>query len=102
MANVQNLRPVKKGEVRNPKGRPTGTKNRSTVTRLWMDAEENVKNPITKELARLSQEDISTLSMIKEARSGNVAAYKALMDNLYGAPSQQIEQTNRITIINDF
>ena len=35
-----------------------------------------------------------TLALIKKAREGDVAAYKALMDSGYGAPVQQIEQTN--------
>ena len=35
-----------------------------------------------------------TLALIKKAREGDVNAYKALMDSGYGAPVQQIEQTN--------
>jgi hypothetical protein len=34
-----------------------------------------------------------TLALIKKAREGDVAAYKALMDSGYGAPLQQVEQT---------
>jgi len=34
------------------------------------------------------------LALIKKAREGDVNAYKALMDSGYGAPAQQIEQTN--------
>jgi hypothetical protein len=34
------------------------------------------------------------LALIKKAREGDVTAYKALMDSGYGAPLQQIEQTN--------
>jgi hypothetical protein len=42
----------------------------------------------------MSQEDLMTLALIKKAREGDVTAYKALMDSGYGAPLQQIEQTN--------
>jgi hypothetical protein len=35
-----------------------------------------------------------TLALIKKAREGDVNAYKALMDSGYGAPIQQVEQTN--------
>jgi hypothetical protein len=42
----------------------------------------------------MSQEDLMTLALIKKAREGDVTAYKALMDSGYGAPVQQIEQTN--------
>jgi len=34
-----------------------------------------------------------TLALIKRAREGDVAAYKALMDSGYGMPTQQIETT---------
>jgi hypothetical protein len=33
MANNQNLKPVQPGEVRNPKGKPKGTRNRSTIAK---------------------------------------------------------------------
>lgn len=33
MANEQNLIPAKKGEIRNPKGKPKGTKHLSTIIR---------------------------------------------------------------------
>jgi hypothetical protein len=48
---------------------------------------------ITGEQETMSQEDLMTLALIKKAREGDVAAYKALMDSGYGAPLQQIEQT---------
>ena len=41
----------------------------------------------------MSQEDLMTLALIKKAREGDVNAYKALMDSGYGAPVQQVEQT---------
>ncbi|GAB3284432.1 hypothetical protein GCM10027347_61400 [Larkinella harenae] len=33
MANSQNLKPAKKGEVRNPNGRPKGTLNGATLAK---------------------------------------------------------------------
>jgi hypothetical protein len=42
----------------------------------------------------MSQEDLMTLAIIKKAREGDVSAYKALWIAGYGAPVQQIEQTN--------
>jgi hypothetical protein len=92
MANNHNLIPAKKGEVRNPNGRPKGTKNRSTIARYWLEVNQNLKNPLTGENETMSQEDLMTLALIKKAREGDVNAYKALMDSGYGAPVQQIEQ----------
>ena len=93
MANEENLIPAKKGEVRNPNGRPKGAKNRSTIARQWLEVNQNLKNPLTGEQETMSQEDLMTLALIKKAREGDVSAYKALMDSGYGQPLQQIEQT---------
>jgi hypothetical protein len=83
-----------KGESGNPNGRPKGSKNRSTIARRWLEVNQSLKNPITGENETMSQEDLMTLALIKKAREGDVNAYKALMDSGYGAPVQQIEQTN--------
>jgi hypothetical protein len=83
-----------KGESGNPKGRPLGSKNRSTIARYWLDINQSLLNPLTGAEEIMSQEDVMTLALIKKAREGNVNAYKALMDSGYGAPLQQIEQTN--------
>jgi hypothetical protein len=75
---LDNLKPFEKGESGNPNGRPKGSKNRSTIAKYWLEVNQNLK----------------TLALIKKARDGDVNAYKALMDSGYGAPLQQIEQTN--------
>jgi hypothetical protein len=95
MAKEDNLKPAwDKGESGNPNGRPKGSKNRSTIARRWLEVNQSLKNPITGENETMSQEDLMTLALIKKAREGDVNAYKALMDSGYGAPVQQIEQTN--------
>lgn len=93
MANENNLIPAQKGEVRNPKGRPKGSKNRSTIARHWLDVNQKLKNPLTGQEEIMSQEDLMTLALIKKAREGDVNAYKALLDSGYGAPTQQIDTT---------
>jgi hypothetical protein len=96
MPNKENIEKheFKKGESGNPNGRPKGSKNRSTIARHWLQVNQNLKNPLTGENETMSQEDLMTLALIKKAREGDVNAYKALMDSGYGAPVQQIEQTN--------
>jgi hypothetical protein len=59
-----------------------------------LDINQKLKNPLTGTDETMSQEDLMTLALIKKAREGDVNAYKALMDSGYGAPVQQIEQTN--------
>jgi hypothetical protein len=84
MPNKENLIPAKKGDVRNPTGKPKGTRNRSTIVREWMEAMERTKNPITGETEELTQADIATLAVLKKARSGDVNAYRELMDSAFG------------------
>jgi hypothetical protein len=91
--NGGTLKPFSKGESGNPNGRPKGTKNRSTIAKHWLSISQNLKNPITGDTELMSQEDLMTLALIKKAREGDVNAYKALMDSGYGAPVQQVEQT---------
>jgi hypothetical protein len=92
--NGGTLKPFEKGESGNPNGRPKGSRNRSTIARRWLEVNQKLKNPLTSEEETMSQEDLMTLALIKKARDGDVNAYKALMDSGYGAPVQQIEQTN--------
>jgi len=95
MNKKDNLKPNwEQGESGNPNGRPKGSKNRSTIAKYWLEVNQNLKNPITGTEETMSQEDLMTLALIKKARDGDVNAYKALMDSGYGAPIQQIEQTN--------
>ena len=93
MPNPENIIPPKLGEVRNPKGKPKGTRNRSTVARKWLEAMQDSRNPITGEIENLSQEDLMTLALLNKARKGDVNAYKQLMDSGYGLPKQQVENT---------
>lgn len=93
MANNDNLTPFKKGQSGNPKGRPKGSKNRSTIIKKWLEVEEKAINPITGEEELLSQEDIISLQAIGKARKGDISAYRAVKDCAYGAPVQQIDQT---------
>ncbi len=90
MANEENLIPYKKGQSGNPKGRPVGSKNRSTIAKKWLSVEQDLKNPLTGEKENMSQEDLMTLALIKRAREGDTQAYQQLLDSAYGAPIQQI------------
>jgi hypothetical protein len=88
MANEENLKPFKKGEVSNPAGRPKGSKNRSTIVKELLEFASSQKNVLTGEQETLTQEQAITLAMLLKAGKGDVNAYKALMDSCYGAPKQ--------------
>ena len=93
MPNEQNLIPAKKGEIRNPKGRGKGARNRKTIVREWLMVEQEIKNPITGTVETLSQADIMTLSLISKARKGDVAAFRELMDSGFGKNTEVQETT---------
>jgi hypothetical protein len=88
MANEQNLKNFKKGEVSNPNGRPKGSRNRSTIVKELLEFATSQKNVLTGEQETLTQEQAITLAMLLKANKGDVNAYKALMDSCYGAPKQ--------------
>jgi hypothetical protein len=97
---LDNLKKFEKGESGNPAGRPKGAKGRATIARYWLEVNQNLKNPLTGESQTMSQEDLMTLALIKKARDGDVAAYKALMDSGYGAPKQDMDITTDGQTIN--
>ena len=88
----KNLIPFEKGQSGNPKGRPVGSKNRSTIAKKWLQVEQDLKNPLTGDKETMSQEDLMTLALIKKAREGDTQAYQKLLDSAYGAPLQQVIQ----------
>ena len=101
MGNEENIKKheFKKGQSGNPKGRPVGTKNRSTIAKKWLEVNKKGKNPITGEDEDLTQEDIITLALIRKAMNGDVNAYKALMDSGYGTAKDTVDvNTNNVGI----
>ena len=95
MANEENLKPFKKGQSGNPKGRPKGARSRSTIVQQWLESSEVIINPLTGKNQRLQQSDIITLALIKKARKGDVQAFKELMDSGYGKTLTSVDVTTQ-------
>jgi hypothetical protein len=92
MAKEDNLKPAwEKGQSGNPKGKPKGSRNRSTIAREWLEMAEKFHNPISQKDEVLEQQDIITLALINRAKDGDVSAYKELMDSAYGKAIQKNE-----------
>jgi len=89
--NNDNLKPPKKGEVRNPKGKPKGTRNRATIVREWLDTVCEFTNPITDKIEKKTLADQITIALIGKARNGDVQAYKELMDSGFGKIKDTVE-----------
>jgi hypothetical protein len=80
----------KKGVSGNPKGKPKGTLNRSTIAKKWLEvlSQEEIEDG---EVKWLSNEESMTLALIRKARNGDVNAYKALMDSAYGTAKDTVD-----------
>jgi hypothetical protein len=82
MPNKENIQKheFKKGESGNPFGRPKGSRNRSTILKELLDLDDNEY--------KMHKAQIEKAIHLKDTN-----AYKAVLDSAYGAPVQQIEQT---------
>lgn len=88
--NDGNLKSWKPGQSGNPKGKPKGAKNRSTVIKKWADAKLELVNPVTKEKQKGTVEDEVVLALISKARKGDVPAIREFLDSLYGKAAQPL------------
>ena len=93
MPHPENIIPPKKGEIRNPKGKPKGTKNRSTILKKWIEVTAKLKNPITGKEEIGTVEDKVNLALITRALAGDVSAIKEINDTLYGKIPNKDELT---------
>lgn len=85
-----NLKPCKPGQTNNPHGRPLGSRNRSTIVKEWLsalgDGEDGKKLPY---------EDLITLAAVKKALTGDIQAFKELMDSAHGKIVDKQELTGK-------
>tara|TARA_B100000073_G_scaffold53386_1_gene39336 strand:+ start:183 stop:527 length:345 start_codon:yes stop_codon:yes gene_type:complete len=94
MPNKNNIKKYqfKKGQSGNPKGRPKGAKNRSTVARKWLDSKRKYLNPETGQEELMTLEDILTLMQIQKGISSkDTSAYNAIMNSRYGQAKADVD-----------
>jgi hypothetical protein len=89
MANDHNLRPAKKGEVRNPKGRGKGVPNRATVLKEL--AEINLKGQDLNGTERtMTAYELMNVRLFLNALGGDLASIKEVQDTLHGKIADRI------------
>ena len=100
--NNSNLIPAQPGDVRNPHGRPKGSKNRSTIARMILNLECRIPEEIRADLinlfpdlpATLDAEHLATLvQAYKMILKGDSRAYERLLDSAYGRSIQPVDLT---------
>jgi hypothetical protein len=94
--NPQNLKPAKKGEIRNPLGRPKGSKDMTTIMREMLDTLVDVKDKNGAKLGKKSYKMLIIAKLMKKATDGDLRAVEILLDRMEGKASQPVEHTGEI------
>ena len=95
MANAENLigKGFKPGQSGNPAGRPKGIPNAKTRYQRILNLIEKVKNPVTGEIEEFTVAEIMDMKIMQKARSGDIKAYKEILDRLEGKAQQAVDLT---------
>lgn len=78
------------GQSGNPQGRPEGP-NRGTALRKMLALSIDYKDPSTGEFVTGTMEDAIAMAMLAAASMGDVNAFKAIMDDVYGKQTDKTE-----------
>jgi hypothetical protein len=98
----EDLIPYKKGQSGNPNGRPKGSKNRSTIVREILNLMVQVKDDEGNDKWQSNEYLIVQAMVNKAIEKGDVAAFNALYDNLYGKLKDTVDMNTTETINHDF
>ena len=99
--SLDNIIPPKKGEVRNPNGRPKGSVNSKTVLLKFLALRKKIENPFNYGLEEeFSLMELINLKQIANAIDGDIHAYREIMDRTEGKVTQQIDTTTKGESIN--
>lgn len=105
---VENLIPAKKGEIRNPKGKPKGTRSFKTIYRQIADMSvEDLKINLEHLPKGVDAATATAIVMFREAiLSGNVQAAKEAFDRAFDKVTDKVEHSGemqnelKVTIVN--
>lgn len=92
MANTDNLKPFEPGQSGNPKGRPVGSRNRSTVLRELFTVAIELRMPDGSTRTG-TLEDAMGMGLIQKAMKGSPQAFREAMDSVYGKQVERIDHT---------
>jgi hypothetical protein len=85
----EDLIPAKKGEIRNPKGKPKGTRSLKTILRKYLESKTTEGVPVIDEIV---------LKLIEKAKRGNDKSIQDILDRYYGKATEHIEQNVKGTM----
>lgn len=96
----KNIIPPTKGEVRNPNGRPLGSKNTKTILERFLNIEMKQTNPFTKELEQMTVLELMNLKQIANALEGDLSSFKEILDRHEGKTITKIDQNTNHNLNN--
>ncbi|MGZ5283722.1 MAG: DUF5681 domain-containing protein [Bacteroidia bacterium] len=79
--SLANLKPAKKGEVRNPKGAP----------QKLPELKDALENILASPTGKASELEAILRAIINKAKKGDVRAAEFILDRFYGKPKQAID-----------
>lgn len=92
----------KKGESGNPAGRPKGSKNRSTIIREILDLMVKTTNDNGDEVWQSNEYRMVQSMITKAIEKGDVAAFNAVYDNVYGKLKDTVDMNTTENVNHDF
>lgn len=93
-----NLIPPVKGEIRNPAGKPKGTRNRSTIVREMLEvaAAEALKGKLDLGFQPSTIFEQLVAQQIVKASLGDTTAFRELADSAFGKLTEHVANTHTV------
>ena len=103
MSKEDNLILWKKGQSGNPKGRPKGSKNRSTILKELVELRTKGIDPVSGEEVWMSNEYRMAMAVIeKTIAKGDHQALNMILDNIYGKQKDSVDIHTSEEVNHDF
>ena len=103
MSKKENLILWKKGQSGNPKGRPKGSKNRSTILKKIADIRTKGIDPVSGEEVWMTNEYRMAMAVIeKTIAKGDHQALNMILDNIYGKQKDSVDIHTSEEVNHDF
>jgi hypothetical protein len=100
--SLDNMIPPKKGEIRNPNGRPKGSLNSKTILLKFLALRKTIENLFNDGASEeFTLMELINLKQIANAMDGDLHAYREIMDRTEGKVTQQIDATTNGESLND-
>lgn len=103
MSKKDNLILWKKGQSGNPKGRPKGSKNRSTILKELAELRTKGIDPVSGEEVWMTNEYRMAMAVIeKTIAKGDYQALNMILDNIYGKQKDSVDIHTSEEVNHDF